>query len=294
VSLSTAIVVIRAASLVLPRYPRCTRCQSPAAVAALRRVHLSVVRAPQPHLRCAGCWAAGVPAAMKHIPILGSLIRGVSVKAVQRILEDIQAAVKKVRLHGAAATAAPPHLCRSRHRLLHAAVERRAGVEVACDVMVDTVSILGMVAASITVAAALRAAAGLLLLLLLLVLRLACCCRWCCCWLAAARLSLTRCLLAAQLSDGMPMEELLTPPGKEKKKAPVGSFAIEASDSDEDEEWEDAVTAPEGGPVQASPPGGEGGDCGARVVQVHLEVTDGSSVAVKLTPAAAAARQPAP
>ena len=39
---------------------------------------------------------------MKHIPILGSLIRGVSIKAVQRILEDVQLAVQKVCIP-------PPH-----------------------------------------------------------------------------------------------------------------------------------------------------------------------------------------
>ena len=33
---------------------------------------------------------------MKHVPVLGGVLRGISVRAITRLVEDLQEAVKKV------------------------------------------------------------------------------------------------------------------------------------------------------------------------------------------------------
>ena len=38
----------------------------------------------------------GLPSFLKHVPVLGHALRGVTVRAVQRMLEDIQTAINKV------------------------------------------------------------------------------------------------------------------------------------------------------------------------------------------------------
>ena len=40
---------------------------------------------------------AGMPPFLKHVPVLGGVLRGICVRAVQRMLEDITRAVVKVK-----------------------------------------------------------------------------------------------------------------------------------------------------------------------------------------------------
>ncbi len=48
-------------------------------------------------LAAAAAAAAGMPAFVANLPVLGGLLRGVSVRAVTRVLDDMAVAIDKVR-----------------------------------------------------------------------------------------------------------------------------------------------------------------------------------------------------